>query len=634
MERKLSMPIISRTLTRAGIEKTVEKLKALKTDYVFLSIGPFYADPCERAREFAKLKENIRYFKEQGFTVGVWNWSFMVKGHNDFEKITNQAGDVYPDQACPCDEKFVSFAADYFREIAAMGPDLLLLDDDYRFGHLGVGVACFCDDHLKRVSEKLGEPISREFLAEKALKGGPNRYREAWSRAKGESLENYAKALRAAVDQVDPNIRFGFCACMTTWIGDGTDCIKICNLLAGNTKPFMRFIGAPYWAVDRGFGGHRLQDVIELERMQGGWCENAGIETCNEGDPYPRPRYACPASYLELFDIALIADGKADGIHKYMLDYFGSADYETGYLQYHFENMALRREIHTLFRDKKPTGIRVFEALDKFDKADFSETEIDPEYINNMFFSLGATLLTASGISTHYEADDSITLVFGENVKCYDYKSQKAPLILDTVAARYLYQQGVDTGLLWVGSNFAGAEFGCSTNFEFYDPVEEEYSSVIGMKAKLLALAQGCEPILYYNLDGEKQPAAYTYTNAEGQSFLVFAFDSRYTTKNSLRNYLLQNALLRGIAKIGGRLPAVCPKNPDLYIMTKEKDNALAVGLWNFSADKVLQKEVTVSKPIKEIRFINCEGSFENNVVRLKELLPFHMAALEVTFRE
>ena len=95
MERKLSMPIISRTLTRAGIEKTVEKLKALKTDYVFLSIGPFYADPCERTREFAKLKENIRYFKEQGFTVGVWNWSFMVKGHNDFDHIEGVSAEVF-----------------------------------------------------------------------------------------------------------------------------------------------------------------------------------------------------------------------------------------------------------------------------------------------------------------------------------------------------------------------------------------------------------------------------------------------------------------------------------------------------------------------------------------------------------
>lgn len=633
MERKLSMPIISGTLSRAGIEKTVAKLKELKVDYAFLAMGAFITDPHEREMEFAKLRENIKLFKEQGFTVGVWNWSFMIKGESDFRKMTNHLGGTYSAFACPCDEKFVSFATAYFQEIAQMGPDILLLDDDYRFGHLGAGAACFCEDHLKVVSEKLGEPISREFLAEKVLKGEPNKYREAWISAKGESLENYAKALRAAVDCVNPEIRFGLCACMTTWLGDGTDCIKICNLLAGKTKPFMRFIGAPYWAVNRSFGGHRLQDVIELERMQGAWCENAGIETCNEGDPYPRPRYACPASYLELFDMALIADGKSDGIHKYMLDYFGSADYETGYLQYHFDNMQLREDIHTLFSDKKPVGVRVFETLDKFDKADFSETEIEVEYMNNMFFSLGSTMLTASSIPTHYENDDSVTLIFGENVKSYDYQNQKAPLILDVVAAEYLRKQGVDTGLVSILNNFAGEEFGCSTNFEFFDPVEDEYSSAIGLKAKKLQLAQGCNPVLYYNLDGEKQPAAYTYTNETGRSFLVFAFDSRYTTKDSLRNYLLQNALLRGIEQISGKLPAVCPKNPDLYLMTKEKDNTLAVGLWNFFADIVLQKEVTLAKEIESVRFINCEGSFEKNIVKLKELMPFHMAAFEVTFQ-
>lgn len=633
MERKLSMPIISGTLSRAGIEKTVAKLKELKVDYAFLAMGAFITDPHEREMEFAKLRENIKLFKEQGFTVGVWIWSFMIKGESDFRKMTNHLGGTYSAFACPCDEKFVSFATAYFQEIAQMGPDILLLDDDYRFGHLGAGAACFCEDHLKVVSEKLGEPVSREFLAEKVLKGEPNKYREAWISAKGESLENYAKALRAAVDCVNPEIRFGLCACMTTWLGDGTDCIKICNLLAGKTKPFMRFIGAPYWAVNRSFGGHRLQDVIELERMQGAWCENAGIETCNEGDPYPRPRYACPASYLELFDMALIADGKSDGIHKYMLDYFGSADYETGYLQYHFDNMQLREDIHTLFSDKKPVGVRVFETLDKFDKADFSETEIEVEYMNNMFFSLGSTMLTASSIPTHYENDDSVTLIFGENVKSYDYQNQKAPLILDVVAAEYLRKQGVDTGLVSILNNFAGEEFGCSTNFEFFDPVEDEYSSAIGLKAKKLQLAQGCNPVLYYNLDGEKQPAAYTYTNETGRSFLVFAFDSRYTTKDSLRNYLLQNALLRGIEQISGKLPAVCPKNPDLYLMTKEKDNTLAVGLWNFFADIVLQKEVTLAKEIESVRFINCEGSFEKNIVKLKELMPFHMAAFEVTFQ-
>ena len=633
MERKLGMPIINRTLSRAGMEKTVAKLKELKLDYACFGLGPFLVDKEAREEEFATLRKNIKYFKEQGFQVFVWKWSFMLKGENDFEKVTNHMGNEYPAFACASDEKFVSFAAEYFQEIAKMGPDLILLDDDYRFGRLGPGAACFCDDHLKMTAEKLGEPVTREFLAEKVLKGEPNKYREAWLSAKGESLENYARVLRAAIDRVNPDIRMGLCACMSTWLGDGTDCIKICNLLAGKTKPFMRFIGAPYWAVNRSFGGNRLQDVIEMERMQGAWCENEGIETFNEGDPYPRPRYACPASYLELFDIALIADGKSDGIIKYMLDYFGSVDYETGYLLYHFDNAHLREEIHNLFSDKKPVGVRVFETLDKFDKADFSETEIEVDYMNDMFFSLGATLLSTSSIPTHYENDDSVTLIFGENIKSYDYENQKAPLILDVVAAEYLRKQGVDTGLVSVQNNFAGEVFGCSTNFEFYDPVENEYSSAIGLKAKKLELVQGCNPELYYNLDGEKQPAAYTYTNKAGQSFLVFAFDSRYTTKNSLRNYLLQNALIRGIEKISGKLPAVCPKNPDLYIMTKQKDNTLAVGLWNFFADKVLQKEITLAREIKSVRFINCEGSYEKNVVKLKELMPFNMAAFEVTFK-
>jgi hypothetical protein len=36
--------------------------------------------------------------------------------------------------------------------------------------------------------------------------------------------------------------------------------------MAGNTKPILRLIGAPYWAIKQGWG-NRLADVIELERM-------------------------------------------------------------------------------------------------------------------------------------------------------------------------------------------------------------------------------------------------------------------------------------------------------------------------------------------------------------------------------
>ena len=49
------------------------------------------------------------------------------------------------------------------------------------------------------------------------------------------------------------------------------DSATVSRILAGNTKPYLRTIGAPYWAVNRSWG-NRVQDVIELTRMERSWC--------------------------------------------------------------------------------------------------------------------------------------------------------------------------------------------------------------------------------------------------------------------------------------------------------------------------------------------------------------------------
>lgn len=55
------------------------------------------------------------------------------------------------------------------------------------------------------------------------------------------------------------------------------------------------------------------------------------------------------------FDLALIADGGADGMHKYMLDYYSAAsDYDPGYLERHNDNAGDREKIHGMFDGKTP----------------------------------------------------------------------------------------------------------------------------------------------------------------------------------------------------------------------------------------------------------------------------------------
>lgn len=110
---------------------------------------------------------------------------------------------------------------EYVKEIAECGADLIMFDDDFRFGHQTGDIACTCEHHMKRIGEILGEDITPEKLREKALTGGGNRYRDAWMRANGESLIAFAKAMREAVDSVNPAVRMGQCSCMSSWGVDG-----------------------------------------------------------------------------------------------------------------------------------------------------------------------------------------------------------------------------------------------------------------------------------------------------------------------------------------------------------------------------------------------------------------------------
>ncbi len=57
----------------------------------------------------------------------------------------------------------------------------------------------------------------------------------------------FSKTLRNAVDEIDKTIRLGYCLVYEVWDYGETDAIEIAKALAGDTKPFCRTAGAPYW---------------------------------------------------------------------------------------------------------------------------------------------------------------------------------------------------------------------------------------------------------------------------------------------------------------------------------------------------------------------------------------------------
>lgn len=615
MKHLISVPFMLSQIDDYGVDGFIKKLKEMNADIVFLALDAYETDETKRIRVFESLKRNVPIFQKEGFSVGVWVWAFMVRGDKQYEHITSLGGRVSKDQVCPSDENFCKFAEEYFRNIALSKPDMIMFDDDYRYGFLDCGLGCGCANHRKYMSGVLGEEVRLEGLKELVWSGKGNQYRSAWLKANGYFFKEFARRIRLAIDAVDSSIRLGPCACMTTWDFDGVSAIELARIMAGNTKPFLRLIGAPYWAVNKNWG-NRLQDVIELERMQSSWCGDLEeIDVFSECDAFPRPRCACPSSYMEGFDMALRAVGAISGTHKYSLDYVSNTNYETGYIEKDKENRKVYEKINELFADKTPVGIRVYEHMNKFEDMDVPRRYAGGDGVQNLFFSPSAKILATQTIPSIYQGLGVIGIAFGENVKYLEEGALENGLIVDISAAKILTGLGVDVGLESVGEEVP-------TDKEYF-PADDNYINVMWNNGVKITAKSAVEIQSYFISGEDKFIASYFYENTKGQKFLVYAVDGYSMGEMFFRQKARGVQIVKMVERLGKRLPATFTGNPDCYMLCKEGTDGLAVWIGNFFADEVFNKTIMLNKEYDCVEFINCNGRLERDKVILDKIAPF-----------
>lgn len=616
---KISVPVTNENVNRCSKERVYEELKKFSPDRVFISIDRYLQDESKKQLLLESLTENCRFFKSKGLEVGVWLWAFMLSD-NPFSCITTLKGTRLSENCCPADEKFLDFAASFVKDLAKTGVDIIMFDDDLRYGFLSDSPGCVCEHHMKMIREAVGEEISPEKLREYIYLGGENKYRSAYLKANGDAFRNFAKRMRETVDEINPDIRIGACSCMSSWDIDGVSAAELSEIFAGKTKPFVRLIGAPYWAAMNGWG-NSLQDVIELSRMECAWSDNGNIEIFSEGDVYPRPRIHCPAVYLEGFDTALRAAGCTQGILKYGMDYVSNEDYETGYSEYHRRNAETYNATHKLFDNKESLGVRVYEYPEKLKTALFTEEE----NIENMFFSYAARALAYNSIPTVWQGEGITGAVFGENARHIEKSALKNGMILDIRAALILKERGFDIGIKKEnGKETVGA----------YEIFKYNNNRIAARDVSVfdIELSENAEVLSYTEKDEKVIPMSYFYENKDGEKFLVL--NAVYTIDNPsiFRHYERARQLQNAAEKLSGKaLPAKISGHPALYMQCKENENALAIGLWNFFPDTVFSPEITLSEEFSDAHFINCTGKIHNKALLLSDIPAFGYAAIELT---
>jgi len=627
-EYNISTPVPAKLFKRYGKEVMLQEIQRLGAKRVFITRSIYQLDKAAFAKELEDIKEICSFLKKHGLEVGLWGWSFLVKDLKDeFHHIGNFSGQVDPSAACPLDPKFREFAGKYAAELAKTGVDILLYDDDYRLAYWSGSMGCGCTVHMQRLREILDEDISPEEFKRKMLCGGKNRYRDAYMTVNREALTGFAGYIRKCVDAVNPKIRIGVCSCMN-WDFDGTDPAEISRIMAGNTRPLLRLIGATYWPTQPRWSiFNRLGAVIELERMELSWCRDDHMEILAEGDTYPRPRFAVPASYLELFDTAMMADGGTNGILNYAVDYAADPTYETAYVDTVCRNRELYSEIRNTFSSKTACGVRIVERQKRFADTVIPEDREGNESVLDVFFSPAAKLVSSLTIPSTYTGNDGCSIIFGENARGVSGELLHNGAILDLTAATIMQDAGIDTGIISVGKKVK------PSLEHFYDGDVDVLARYTGY---LTELNQDIRPDSHFiyteNNESKRAIASYFYENASGQKFLVFTFDMYYNDESCYRTYTRGNQIRKAVEKLSGRpLPASVEKCPDMYMMCKkDHTGAMAVGLWNIFADKVREQVVTLERPYENIRFIKGSGHLDGNKVYIDEIPAFEFVGFEV----
>lgn len=631
----VSIPVFSENMrTKKQREATLGELRRAGADRVFLCVNRHF-DDAGLADEAALLKENVAFFSSHGIEAATWVGATIGHGvplsHDErgvgktpFTDVVSLSGKTMYEAFCPLDGNFRQAIEKMIGEYAKCGAKTILIDDDFRLSLRKEEFHCFCPLHLAKMEEILGEKIDRDMLAPYIMSGKNNKYRDAWLAVQREAMLGLAKRMRAAADAVDPSIRLASCTSFSSWGTDGFLAPELSRIFAGNNRPLMRLFGAPYWPVE---GKNPFPSIFEMVRAHDELLRHEDIEKLCECDAYPRPRQNCPASYVRIYDAFVRSACHLDGTLCYMLDYTSSPLYETGYIDRYERALPQNEKIAKLFENGETVGVRIYDRPDKYRGADLDVFETPPlaKEMAKMTHPKGASMLARLSVPTTYEGEGVCAMICGEDARYTDLSVIESGAILDGLSAKIFTERGVD-----VGMERAGKLKLKSTGFEIYPEHEEKIMILDGSGYFIdTKLKENAKVLSFF----DDTPTAYAYENGRGARFLVFTFDLMSLSRASsfCNSYARQRQVMEYVEWLSKKkLPAVCTKNPDLYILCKKDGGNMTVGLFNCFADEVYMPKIRLDEKYRDIDFALCTGTLDGDAVTLSTIPPFGYAAFRV----
>ena len=358
-------------------------------------------------------------------------WNLTPETGIEADKITNADG-TETHRCCPLDQRFLDYIYKCVSSLCEEHPDFTLGDDDMRM----FNGTCFCDRHVKMISELLGKEYAREEIVAELRKNRPHSpVSIAFEKSQIKAMEKLCSTVRKAIDSVDPSIRCGCCIVCNRFDYAEAEGRK----LAGDTAPFLRIGNASYLE-------GAIKDDVYVSARTGFQVVNArkwGFQLLDESDTCPHNRFSKTARTMHLHITGGLLQGLDGG--KLWLDQgaYPLREISRPYEKTLGENQYFYRQVIDISKKWKPAGgVIHVPALDMEPYPDQGQ----------LFVSKGdwhSYCLGKMGLPTHYEDtsfNEGISLLSGEQINYYTDEELRRMLshaaLVDGHAAVLLTERG------------------------------------------------------------------------------------------------------------------------------------------------------------------------------------------------
>lgn len=220
-------------------------------------INTGHMDEPEQDVWLALLRRIKALLDERDVSLSVNHWHSLMhadlgkrlRPDQPFRGMVDPYGNVSSLCVCPLDENWRAYIARIYARYAALSPDTVWVEDDFRYHNHDplVWGGCFCEEHMRRFSARAGKPLTREaFVAGVLQPGEPSPYRKIWLDECREGLEDAARAIEKAVHAVDPGVKIGLMSSVPyVHSAEGRNWKSLLGALCGNGNPPVSRIHLP-----------------------------------------------------------------------------------------------------------------------------------------------------------------------------------------------------------------------------------------------------------------------------------------------------------------------------------------------------------------------------------------------------